>query len=201
MSPVSNCALTTTADVPWDVLGSEGEPALTIASYTGLRQGYMVWGVILFDSRIHLVFVSGTVTEQFYDSTALWHSITGYVAVSFRHPGLTFQHDNASSHMARVGMNYLHACPILPWLAWLLGLSLIEHIWDVMWKRLQPTRNIDNLVRQFETIWQEILQDIMFPGRRWTNTLFTFSHLQGPNSLINHSSIRILFWLFFNAWC
>ncbi|UYV83849.1 hypothetical protein LAZ67_X000408 [Cordylochernes scorpioides] len=33
-----------------------------------------------------------------------------------------------------------------------------EHIWDVMGRRLQPSRNVDYLVRQLETIWQEIPQ-------------------------------------------
>ncbi|UYV70855.1 hypothetical protein LAZ67_8000866 [Cordylochernes scorpioides] len=37
-------------------------------------------------------------------------------------------------------------------------LSPIEHIWDVMGRRLQPSRNVDYLARQLETIWQEIPQ-------------------------------------------
>ncbi|UYV69419.1 hypothetical protein LAZ67_6003528 [Cordylochernes scorpioides] len=34
----------------------------------------------------------------------------------------------------------------------------LEHIWDVMGRRLQPSRNVDYLARQLETIWQEIPQ-------------------------------------------
>ncbi|UYV65955.1 hypothetical protein LAZ67_3005997 [Cordylochernes scorpioides] len=37
-------------------------------------------------------------------------------------------------------------------------LSPIEHIWDVMGRRLPPSRNVDYLARQLETIWQEIPQ-------------------------------------------
>ncbi|GFW32900.1 transposable element Tc1 transposase [Trichonephila clavipes] len=32
-----------------------------------------------------------------------------------QHPGLTFQHNNAQSHMTRIGMNCLQACPTLLW--------------------------------------------------------------------------------------
>ncbi|UYV73372.1 hypothetical protein LAZ67_10002885 [Cordylochernes scorpioides] len=36
--------------------------------------------------------------------------------------------------------------------------SPIEHIWDVMGRRLKPSRNVDYLALQLETIWQEIPQ-------------------------------------------
>ncbi|UYV72342.1 hypothetical protein LAZ67_9002712 [Cordylochernes scorpioides] len=37
-------------------------------------------------------------------------------------------------------------------------ISPIEHIWNVMERRLHPSRNVDYLARQLETIWQEIPQ-------------------------------------------
>ena len=79
------------------------EPALTIASHIGSQQGIMVWGVISFDNRTHLVVISVTVTAR--------HSTTSYATVSFATPGLTFQYDNAQAHTVRVAMNSLQACP------------------------------------------------------------------------------------------
>ena len=71
-----------------------------------------------------------------------------------RHPGLTFQHDNARPHTACVAMNCLQGCRILPWPARSPDLSAIERIWDVLRRW-----NIDDLVQQLKTIWHEIQQD------------------------------------------
>ncbi|UYV68454.1 NUP188 [Cordylochernes scorpioides] len=61
-------------------------------------------------------------------------------------------------HTARVTMDCLQSCRTLLWPARLSDLSPIEHIWDVMGRRLQPSRNVDYLTRQLDTIWQEIPQ-------------------------------------------
>ena len=52
----------------------------------------MVKGVISFDSRTHLVDISGTVTAQLYDDDILQPVTLPFL---LRHPGLTFRHDNA----------------------------------------------------------------------------------------------------------
>ena len=72
----------------------------------------MVWGVISFDSRSHLAVISGTVTAQFYDDDILQPVILPFL---LRYSRLTFQHDNAWTHLAYVAMNCLQACPTLPW--------------------------------------------------------------------------------------
>ncbi|GFU71554.1 transposable element Tc1 transposase [Trichonephila clavipes] len=43
---------------------------------------------------------------------------------------------NARSHTARVAMNSLTACQTLPWPARAPDLSQIEHVWDMMGRRL-----------------------------------------------------------------
>ena len=78
-----------------------------------------------------------------------------------QHIGLTYKHDNAGALKVRVAMNCLQACRILPWPAWSPDLPPIEHVWKAMRRRLQPSRNIDDLVQQLETVWHEILQDII----------------------------------------
>ena len=119
------------------------------------EQGVTVWGVLSFDSRTHLIVISGTVTAQLYDDDILQSVLLSFL---LRHPGFTFQH-NTHLRMTRVAMNCLQACPKLPWPAWFPDLSPTEHIWEVMRKRLQPSRNIDDLVQQLETVCREISQN------------------------------------------
>ena len=69
-----------------------------------------------------------------------------------RQPGLIFQHDNARPHTTRVAINCLQAGPILPWSAW--SPNHRAHL-----GRLQPSRNIEELLQQLKTIWKKILQD------------------------------------------
>ncbi|UYV67085.1 hypothetical protein LAZ67_4003851 [Cordylochernes scorpioides] len=61
-------------------------------------------------------------------------------------PGLTFKH-------------YTDPQPcVMVWVPRSPDLSPIEHIWDVMGRRLQPSRNDDYLAQQLETIRREIPQ-------------------------------------------
>ncbi|GFV49877.1 transposable element Tc1 transposase [Trichonephila clavipes] len=55
-------------------------------------------------------------------------------------------------------MNYLTACQTLPWPSRLPDLSLIEHVLNMMGRRLHLPGNVDELARQLEKIWQEIPQ-------------------------------------------
>ncbi|UYV80897.1 hypothetical protein LAZ67_19002125 [Cordylochernes scorpioides] len=125
----------------WRRPGQRVDPGLTVEHHTGPQQGVMVWGAISFDSRTPLVVIPGTLTAQRYVDDILWPVLLPFLS---HHPGLTFQQDNARPHTARPARSP--------------DLSPIEHIWDVMGRRLQPSRNVDYLARQLETIWQEIPQ-------------------------------------------
>ncbi|UYV84811.1 hypothetical protein LAZ67_X003588, partial [Cordylochernes scorpioides] len=139
----------------WRCPGQRVDPGLTVEHHTGPQQGVMVWGAISFDSRIPLVVIPGTLTAQRYVDDILWPVLLPFLS---HHPGLTFQQDNARPHTASVTMDCLQSCRTLPWPARSPDFSPIEHIWDVMGRRLQPSRNVDYLARQLETIWQEIPQ-------------------------------------------
>ncbi|UYV70421.1 SETMAR [Cordylochernes scorpioides] len=102
-----------------------------------------------------LVVIPGTLTAQRYVDDILRPVLLPFLS---HHPGLTFQQDNARPHTARVTIDYLQSCRTLQWPARSPDLSPIEHIWDVMGRRLQPSRNVDYLARQLEKIWQEIPQ-------------------------------------------
>ncbi|GFX32114.1 transposable element Tcb1 transposase [Trichonephila clavipes] len=69
-----------------------------------------------------------------------------------------FQQDNVRPRTARVAMNCLKACQTLPWPDSLTDLSLIEHVWDMIRRRLHLPWNVDDLPRKLVQIWQEIHQ-------------------------------------------
>ncbi|UYV82173.1 hypothetical protein LAZ67_21001252 [Cordylochernes scorpioides] len=139
----------------WRRPGQRVDPGLTVKHHTGPQQGVMVWGAISVYSRTPLVVNPGTLTAQRYVDDILRPVLLPFLS---HHPGLTFQQDNARPHTARVTMDCLQSCRTLPWPARSPDISPIEHIWDVMGRDLQPSRNVDYLARQLETIWQEIPQ-------------------------------------------
>ncbi|GFV92910.1 transposable element Tc1 transposase [Trichonephila clavipes] len=71
-------------------------------------------------------------------------------------PQLEVMQDNVRSHATRVSMNCLTAfktlrCPFRsPYL------SPVEHVWDMMGRRLHLPGNVNDLFRQLEQIWQDI---------------------------------------------
>lgn len=53
-------------------------------------------------------------------------------------------------------MNCLQACRTLPWPDRSADFTPIEHVTDMMRRRLYLPGNVDDLVRHLEQIWQEI---------------------------------------------
>ena len=136
----------------WKVLGCGKGNLLLLC--IGPQLGVMIWGVIFFNSPD-------------LSSCHFWHTDSQDlrcrhfqpVMLPFLLQTLDFQNDNFWLHTARIAMNCRQACPMLPWSAWQLYLFLIEHIWDIMRRWLQPFPNIDDLVQQLEPFFYEILQD------------------------------------------
>ncbi|UYV79200.1 hypothetical protein LAZ67_17001487 [Cordylochernes scorpioides] len=159
----------------WRRPGQRVDPGLTVEHHTGPQQGVMVWGAISFDSRTPLVVIPGTLTAQRY----VVDDILRPVLLPFlsHHPVLTFQQDNARPHTARVTMDFLQSCRTLLWPARSPDLSPIEHIWDVMGRRLQLSRIVDYLARQ------SIDQN---------PTLGNFQKLQYLNSALKENAARLI---------
>ncbi|GFS56514.1 transposable element Tcb1 transposase [Trichonephila clavipes] len=64
-----------------------------------------------------------------------------------------------SVHNAKELIEQVVLYQTLPWPARLPDPSLIEHVWDILGRRLHLPGNVDDLARQLEQIWQEIPQE------------------------------------------
>ena len=75
---------------------------------------------------------------------------------------MTFQHDNAGPHVARVCQNFLANNNIVPlnWPPYSPDLSLIEHLWDELDRRVRRRRNTPNTLVQLRTALLEEWENI-----------------------------------------
>uniref|UniRef100_A0AAZ3QR74 Tc1-like transposase DDE domain-containing protein n=1 Tax=Oncorhynchus tshawytscha TaxID=74940 RepID=A0AAZ3QR74_ONCTS len=80
------------------------------------------------------------------------------------HPDMTLQHDNATSHSARSVRDFLQNrnVSVLPWPAKTTDLKPIEHIWDLLDRRVRaraiPPRNVRELAGALVEAWGHISQ-------------------------------------------
>ncbi|KFM57593.1 Transposable element Tcb2 transposase, partial [Stegodyphus mimosarum] len=137
----------------WRHPGQLCDANLTVFRQTG--RGVMVWGAISFHSRTPLVVFRRNLTAQRYVDEVIRPVVLPFMS---RHPGLTFKQDNACPHTAHVSSTCLSACRTLPWPTRSPDLSLIEHVWGIMDKALQPARDVDDLTHQLDRIWHNIPQ-------------------------------------------
>jgi transposase len=61
-----------------------------------------------------------------------------------------FQNDNALPHVARICTQFLDAeiVPVLPWPAYSPDMSLIEHIWDALDRRVRLRVPVPDNIKQ-----------------------------------------------------
>ncbi|GFX66921.1 transposable element Tcb1 transposase [Trichonephila clavipes] len=118
----------------WRRRGERSILAVTVKHPTARQRGIMVWGAIAYDSTSPLVCIQGTLIAQRYVQNVLHPVAIPYLQ------GLTnaiFQQDNAHPHTTRIFQHALRGVQMLPWPAYSPDLSPIEHVWDVIGRRLQ----------------------------------------------------------------
>ncbi|UYV78777.1 hypothetical protein LAZ67_16002713 [Cordylochernes scorpioides] len=106
-----------------------------------------------------LLRIQGTMTAQRYVDDVLRPVTLPYLQGV---PNALYQQDNARPHTARISQQALQDVQMLPWPPYCPDLSPIEHVWDIIGRRLhalpQP-RSEDELWQMVEREWKAIPQD------------------------------------------
>ncbi|UYV70846.1 hypothetical protein LAZ67_8000837 [Cordylochernes scorpioides] len=143
----------------WRRRGERSNPAAIVERPTVRQRGIMVWGAIAYDSRSPLLRIQGTMTAQRYVDDVLRPVTLPYLQGV---PNALYQQDNARPHTARINQQALQDVQMLPWPPYSPDLSPIEHVWDIIGRRLhalpQP-RSEDELWQMVEREWRAIPQD------------------------------------------
>ncbi|UYV67901.1 Transposase [Cordylochernes scorpioides] len=143
----------------WRRRGERSNPAAIVERPTVRQRGIIVWGAIAYDSRSPLLRIQGTMTAQRYVDDVLRPVTLPYLQGV---PNALYQQDNARPHTARISQQALQDVQMLPWPPYSPDLSPIEHVWDIIGRRLhalpQP-RLEDELWQMVEREWRAIPQD------------------------------------------
>ncbi|UYV70496.1 Transposase [Cordylochernes scorpioides] len=143
----------------WRRRGERSNPAAIVERPTVRQRGIMVWGAIAYDSRSPLLRIQGTMTAQRYVDDVLRPVTLPYLQGV---PNALYQQDNARPHTARISQQALQDVQMLPWPPYSPDLSPIEHVWDIIGRRLhalpQP-RSEDELWQMVEREWRAIPKD------------------------------------------
>ena len=134
----------------------------------------MVWAGICHDGRTQLKIVQGTLNAVKYRDDILDPIVQPFLEQrNFDH---VFQHHNSRCHVARVCQDLLNQnhIRVLPWPALSPDLSLIEHLWDELGRRVRhrqiPRETLqelcDALVHQWNNIPQTFIQRLIGSMRR-----------------------------------
>lgn len=129
--------------------------------YRNGRGSLMVWGGLWYNGLTPLIRITGNLNAQRYCEEVL----QTIVVPTTQDHDLTFQQDNAPPHSAKVSRDFLEAngIPCLEWPSMSPDLSPIEHIWDIIQRRLEseydsPAANFDQLFARLSKQWNS-LQD------------------------------------------
>ena len=118
----------------------------------------MVWGGISHGVKSPLIVVPGNLTAVRYRDEIL---LPVAVLLVQQHQ-MTFQHDNACPHVARVCQDFLanKNIVLLNWSPYSPVLSPIEHLWDELDRHVRRRRNTPNTLGQFRTALLEEWENI-----------------------------------------
>ncbi|UYV73134.1 hypothetical protein LAZ67_10001919 [Cordylochernes scorpioides] len=131
----------------WRRRGERSNPAAIVERPTVRQRGIMVWGAIAYDSRSPLLRIQGTMTAQRYVDDVLRPVTLPYLQGV---PNALYQQDNARPHTALISQQALQDVQMLPWPPYSPDLSPIEHVWDIIGRRLHALPQ----PRSEDELWQ-----------------------------------------------
>lgn len=120
----------------------------------------MVWGAIGYGFRSRLLFIDGNLNAVRYVTEIL--NVEVFTLLHTK-PNIIFMHDNARSHTAFVSRNALKEAGIvmLPWPARSPDLNPIEHVWDILGRRVSssydhPPATLHQLRQRLSEQWNKL---------------------------------------------
>ncbi|GFW02310.1 transposable element Tcb1 transposase [Trichonephila clavipes] len=121
----------------------------------------MVWGAIAYHGRSQLLRIVGNLNSTRYINEVLQPQAIPFLQGL---PGAVFQQNNARPHVAKTVKSYLDSqqVQLLPWPAYSLDMSPIEHVWDIVGRCLardiHPVASTDELWLRIRKIWNTLPQ-------------------------------------------
>lgn len=123
----------------------------------------MFWGGICFDGRTDLhMFAGGTLTALRYRDEILDPIVRPFLA-AMGNTSILMQ-DNARCHTANVVRAYFseETIDVMDWPARSPDLNPIEHVWDMIYRRIShrdnPPRNVQELANAVVEVWNNLPQ-------------------------------------------
>ncbi|GFV75617.1 transposable element Tcb2 transposase [Trichonephila clavipes] len=149
----------------WRDRGTRNNPAFIHERSQYRRAGCMVWGGINIVRRMDLhIIQNGTlICRRYADEILRPHVIAYAVAIG---DSFVFQDDNARPHRARLVENMLEAETIqrMEWPACSSDLNPIEHVWDMLGRRIavqpRPPATVRDLKIALLVEWNSIPQSL-----------------------------------------
>ncbi|GFX76435.1 DDE_3 domain-containing protein [Trichonephila clavipes] len=71
-------------------------------------------------------------------------------------PGAIFQQDNARPHTARVAKDFLRHFQTLPWPTRSPDLSLVQHVWDQLKRKIPLFQSVHDLELAVQHLWTHL---------------------------------------------
>ncbi|GFT07007.1 transposable element Tc1 transposase [Trichonephila clavipes] len=121
----------------------------------------MIWGEISYHGRSNLLRIDGNLNSNRYGSEVLPPK-----AVQFLQgvPEAIFQQDNALPHNEKTVRDFCSSqhMQLLPWSAYSPNMLPIEHVWDLVSRRLardsRPAASKDEILLRIQAIWNSLPQ-------------------------------------------
>ncbi|PSN35629.1 Transposable element Tc1 transposase [Blattella germanica] len=142
--------------------GERNLRACILQRHKGPTPSVMVWGVIGYHMRSRLLRIEGNLNSNRYIREVLQPEALPLLQAT---PHAIFQQDNVRPHVARIlqAFSQRRQVSLLPWPARSPDMSPIEHVWDMVGRRLirqgPPAATLDDLWTRIQTVWRDIPQE------------------------------------------